>query len=164
MVVTNIRCGSMLSICTCRATLEAGVPRRQWSGASARASISNLWKRILKYLMPSLFGLDPDLDRYWQVRPDYMTGHRGSTLSSSRGHGLPAQHYFRRLCPEIWLGIGSPQFAHAVDNSPQVHGILWSPTSEELLSHLGHCWAKPAGAAPKGVIAPILRNDMTLRS
>ena len=35
---------------------------------------------------------------------------------------------------------------------------LWSPTSEELLSHLGHCWAKPAGAAPKGVIAPILRN------
>ena len=36
---------------------------------------------------------------------------------------------------------------------------LWSPTSEELLSHLGHCWAKPAGAAPKGVIAPILRNE-----
>ena len=36
-----------------------------------------------------------------RVRPDYMTGHRGSTLSSSRGHGLPAQHYFRRLCPEI---------------------------------------------------------------
>jgi len=42
---------------------------------------------------------------------------------------------------------------------PQVHGILWSPTSEELLSHLGHCWAKLAGAAPKGVIAPILRNE-----
>ena len=89
-----------------------------------------------------------------------MTGHRSSTLSSCRGHGRPAQHYFRRLCPEIWLGIGSPQFAHAVDNSPQVHGILWSPTSEELLSHLGHCWAKPAGAAPKGVIAPILRNGL----
>ena len=30
------------------------------------------------------------------------------------------------------------------------------------LSHLGHCWAKPAGAAPKGVIAPILRNGMNL--
>ena len=29
---------------------------------------------------------------------------------------------------------------------------------KEILSHLGHCWAKPAGAAPKGVIAPILRN------
>ena len=28
----------------------------------------------------------------------------------------------------------------------------------------GHCWAKPARATPKGVIAPILRNDMTLRS
>ena len=28
----------------------------------------------------------------------------------------------------------------------------------------GHCWAKPARATPKGVIAPILRNDMTLGS
>merc|ERR1712004_940989 len=92
------------------------------------------------------------------VRPDCMTGRGGSALSSSRGHGLPAQHCFRRLCPGVWLGMGSPQFAHAVDGSPQVHGILWSPTSEELLSHLGHCWAKLAGAAPKGVIAPILRN------
>ena len=38
---------------------------------------------------------------YRRVRPDYMTGHRGSTLSSCRGHDLLAQHYFRRLCPEI---------------------------------------------------------------
>ena len=36
-----------------------------------------------------------------RVRPDYMTGHRGSTLSSCRGHDPLAQHYFRRLCPEI---------------------------------------------------------------
>ena len=42
--------------------------------------------------------------------------------------------------------------------TPPKYTELWSPTSEELLSHLGHCWAKPAGAAPKGVIAPILRN------
>ena len=55
-----------------------------------------------------------------------MTGHRGSTLSSCRGHDPLAQHYFRRLCPEIWLGIGSPQFPHAVDNSPQVHEIVES--------------------------------------
>ena len=53
-----------------------------------------------------------------RVRPDYMTGHRGSTLSSSRGHGLPAQHYFRRLCPKKRLGIGSPQFPHSVDGLP----------------------------------------------
>ena len=32
------------------------------------------------------------------------------------------------------------------------------PKVTKLLSHLGRCWAKPAGAAPKGVIAPILRN------
>ena len=32
---------------------------------------------------------------------------------------------------------------------------------EREKSHLGHCWAKPAGAAPKGVIAPILRNGET---
>ena len=57
MFVTNIKYGSLLSICTCRATLEAGVPRRQWSGASARASISNLLRRILKFL---------DLDR-WEM-------------------------------------------------------------------------------------------------
>ena len=38
---------------------------------------------------------------YRRVRPDYMTGHRGSTLSSCRGHDPLAQHYFRRLCPEI---------------------------------------------------------------
>ena len=29
---------------------------------------------------------------------------------------------------------------------------------KEILSHLGHCWAKPAGAAPKGIIAAILRK------
>ena len=29
-----------------------------------------------------------------------------------------------------------------------------------ILSHLGHCWAKLAGAAPKGVIASILRNGL----
>ena len=34
------------------------------------------------------------------------------------------------------------------------------PISEELLSHLGHCWARPAGAAPKGVITPVLRNGV----
>ena len=33
-----------------------------------------------------------------------------------------------------------------------------SPVHSEGESLLGHCWAKPAGAAPKGVIAPILRN------
>ena len=55
-----------------------------------------------------------------------MTGHRGSTLSSCRGHDPLAQHYFRRLYPEIWLGKGSPQFPHAVDNSPQSHGIVES--------------------------------------
>ena len=38
---------------------------------------------------------------YRRVRPNYMTGHRGSTLSSCRGHDPLAQHYFRRLCPEI---------------------------------------------------------------
>ena len=42
--------------------------------------------------------------------------------------------------------------------TPPKYTELWSHTSEELLSLLGHCWAKPAGAAPKGVIAPILRN------
>ena len=60
----------------------------------------------------------------WRVCPDYMTGHRGSTLSSCRGHDPLAQHYFRRLCPKIWLGIGSPQFPHAVDNSPESHEIV----------------------------------------
>ena len=34
---------------------------------------------------------------------------------------------------------------------------LWWHTSEELLSHLGHCWAKPVGTVPKSVIAPVLR-------
>ena len=43
--------------------------------------------------------------------------------------------------------------------TPPKYTELWSPTSEELLSHLGHCWAKPAGGTPKGVIAPILRNE-----
>ena len=61
--------------------------------------------------------------------PKNMTGNRVSTVSSCR----------RRPPPK--------------------YTELWSPTSEELLSHLGHCWAKLAGAAPKGVIAPILRND-----
>ena len=63
---------------------------------------------------------------FWWVRPYYMTGHRRSALSSCRGHRLPAQHYFRRLCPKIWLGIRSPQFSHVVDNSPQVHEIVES--------------------------------------
>ena len=63
--------------------------------------------------------------------PRNMTGNRVSTVSSCR----------RRPPPK--------------------YTELWSPTSEELLSHLGHCWAKLAGAAPKGVIAPILRNACT---
>ena len=41
---------------------------------------------------------------YRRVRPDYMTGHRASTLSSCRGHDPLAQHYFRRLCPKIMTG------------------------------------------------------------
>ena len=31
--------------------------------------------------------------------PKYMTGHRSATVSSCRGHGLPAHHHFRRPCP-----------------------------------------------------------------
>ena len=37
---------------------------------------------------------------------------------------------------------------------------LRGATSEEPLSHLGHCWATPAGAANKGVITPVLRNGV----
>ena len=48
--------------------------------------------------------------------------------------------------------------------TPPKYTKLWSHTSEELLSHLGHCWAKPAGAAPKGIIAPILRNGSSCTS
>ena len=43
--------------------------------------------------------------------------------------------------------------------APQCHEIV-SHTSEELSSHLGQCWATPAGAAPKGVIIPVLRNGV----
>ena len=67
-----------------------------------------------------------DQSYFWAEPPKIMLGQRivSSTLSSCRGHDPLAQHYFRRLCPKIWLGIGSPQFPHAVDNSPQSHEIV----------------------------------------
>ena len=58
------------------------------------------------------------------------------------------------------LGGGRPQ--HEESETPLFPVIFLGravENNEELLSHLGHCWAKPAGAAPKGVIAPILRNE-----
>ena len=90
---------------------------------------------------------------YWRV-----IGHRGSTVSSWRGHGLPAHHHFRQRYPNYMTGNrGITHTSFHGQPTPKVTK-LWRYTSQELLSHLGHCWATPAGAAPRGVIAPVLRN------
>ena len=54
---------------------------------------------------------------------------------------------------------GSRSIPHSVDGPPPKVMKLWWHTSQELISHLGHCWATPGGAAPRGVKAPVLRND-----
>ena len=65
---------------------------------------------------------------------------------------LPGQDFpFLNIGAITPLGAAPAGFAHS--ESESLGG------GERKLSHLGHCWARPAGAAPKGVIAPILRND-----
>ena len=96
-----------------------------------------------------------------------MTGHRGSTLFSCRGHDPLAHHYFRRLCPKIWLGIRSPQFSHVVDNSPQVHKIVesyffrvsfLSPPPRDSLSE----WTQLNVVVVKGLAAIIRKYEMVI--
>ena len=41
---------------------------------------------------------------YWRIRPKYMTGHRGSTVSLCRKQGPPAHHHFWRPCPDYMTG------------------------------------------------------------
>ena len=50
-----------------------------------------------------------------------------------------------------------PYFFGKIPGKIQANPVLEIPFGKQV-SHLGHCWAKPAGAAPKGVIAPISRN------
>ena len=95
---------------------------------------------------------------YWRVRPKYMIGNRDTTISSCRGHGLAAHHHFQRQCPYYMTGNRGTSLFSFRGRPPQKVTKLWWHTSEELLSHLGHCWATPVGDAPMGVMAPVLRN------
>ena len=50
---------------------------------------------------------------YWRV-----IGHRGSTVSSCPGHGLPA-HHFGSPAQITWLEIGAPHIPHSMDGLPK---------------------------------------------
>ena len=62
----------------------------------------------------------------------------------------------QKKCDCIKFGLLT---ARLNDNHTKKYESFGKQVSGRKISHLGHCWAKPAGAAPKGVIAPILRND-----
>ena len=71
---------------------------------------------------------DPPLKKFGQgimfTSPSLFTfteniiGHSGTTVSSCRGHGLPAHHHFRRPCPNYMTGNRAPQVPHSVDRLP----------------------------------------------
>ena len=67
----------------------------------------------------------------WSSRPTFLmadpprihdwSSHRGTTASSCRGHGLPANQYFRRPCPDYMTGNKATTVSSA---SPQSHEIV----------------------------------------
>ena len=81
---------------------------------------------------------------YWLV-----IGHRGSPVSPCRGHGFPAHHHFQQRYPNYMTGNRGTTHSSFHGRPPPKDTTLQRHTSEELLSHLGHCQATPAGAAPR---------------
>ena len=55
---------------------------------------------------------------YRWVCPEYMTGNRDTTVSSCRGHGLPAHHHSRRPCPDYMTGYGGTTVSSFRGRSP----------------------------------------------
>ena len=49
--------------------------------------------------------MPPHFRDFWgRPSTEYLTGHRGTTVSSCCGHGLPAYCHFRRPCPDFMTG------------------------------------------------------------
>ena len=73
---------------------------------------------------------------YWLIHPKYMTDHRGTTISSCRGHGLPAHHLFWQPCPDYMTGNRGTRVSSFRGRPPPKATKLWCHTSFESLFSL----------------------------